>query len=1083
MLSVRLLHLILLPVRRALLVGALLYVFSISASAEICWEYTDVELAKVPLKCVQIGNPAVACSWNPNCNVDNNPSDCCMAVHDPGATQTIGDMHLRWHNCLGNVTNNAVPQPPNRGLRWFAFHRQFESDFNVYREGLGLDKIDSLEWCPGMIMPYGHFGAELGPLDHPLGCGTGDNRPNGVACDGCETFRRCLYLNGAGPIGCPAPANPVCSVNGVSFPYTSLDQFKNADEIGAMLDVYFHGDMHGAVSDADGSGYNADCADPNCSPRDPMFWRLHKALDDVMRAWQNIKAVDVTLVIDRSGSMSAPSGTGVGTRLQNAVEAADMFADLMEDGRSDGAVNRIGIVSYSGNASNAALNMPLQNVTSTLRNPGGAFATTLAALSPSGSTSIGSGVVGAINQLCTGGNCATHVLAPGENERKAMLLLTDGKENVAPCLEAGCQGGGGAAIDYAALDVTQACAVGLGNAASINGELLTIFTERQGGIYLNNTDASGTDLKDFFAKCFAQLTDEFIGLDPSGSIAAAVPAGPIVPYESCDDNRITFTAGWNRSNLPGDRLNLLVTAPNGDAWVPAANYGELSNERSWAFKRSPLPYRGQAQGTWNMQLLRPQKAFVNGFTTDSFVKPAEGVAIVRRQIQRLCPIGDDGQPSCKRVLHFEDGDQARSVYYGALKAENGMTVADHSFEKDPARFARRLREGRWDLIVYAHQAGADQKEVYDSLLSRQVCSGTPAIITDTRSAREAAALLRCAGAVRDPRVVNKDHLVGSKSFVDVEARLRDPGYPVFSYGLQALAANTAAADPAAQFASDRDNASAAIIGKALSGGPIQWHKNVLVTGLSQLTAFAPRTVPKTGETLKAAVRILPSVQREGGYPDSRMTVEVERPKAGLGGLVKRRERAATVKGDPVDSVELQLGQLNIATSKETYKLNDRGENGDLHALNGTYSADLPISAAVDGMYTFHYRFDYKIGTCQARRELKQSLYVDVKVSPTHSNPVVGEPRPAQGGKRYPLTLRPQDALGNIVGPGRTAHAACAKPCSCDAKDVVDRNDGSYTIGLLVPDSVELSACKVEAFGANFALAKRPRFPGRDSGAP
>ncbi len=1068
---------------RAWLAGALLFLFAGSVPAEICWEYTDVELAKVPLKCVQIGNPAVACSWNPNCNVDNNPSDCCMAVHDPSATQTIGDMHRRWHNCLGNFTNNAVPQPPNRGLRWFAFHRQFESDFNIYREGLGFDKIDSLEWCPGMIMPYGHFGAQLGPLDHPLGCGTGSNRPNGVVCDGCESFRRCLYLNGAGPISCPAPGAPICSVNGVTFPYTSLDQFQNADEIGAMLDVYFHGDMHTAVSDADGGGYTADCADPNCSPRDPMFWRLHKALDDVMRAWQNVKAVDVTLVIDRSGSMSAASGTGTGTRLQNAVEAADMFADLMEDGRSDGAVNRLGIVSYSSNAANAALNMPLQNVTSTLRNAGGPFANTLAALSPGGSTSIGSGVVAALEQLCTAGNCATHTPAPGENQRKAILLLTDGKENVAPCLEAGCQGGAGAAIDYTKLDVTQACAVGLGNAASINGELLTIFTERQGGIYLNNTDASGTDLKDFFAKCFAQLTDEFIGLDPSGTIAASAPAGPIVPYESCDDSRITFSAGWNRSNLAGDRLNLLVTSPKGDAWVPAPNFGELSTERSWAFKRSPLPYNGQSQGVWNMQLLRPQQAFVNGFATDSFVKPAQGTAMVRRQIQRLCPIDDNSRPTCKRVLHFEDGDLARSVYTAALKAETGMTVVDHHMERDPDQFARLLRTGGWDLIVFAHQAGADQKEGYDSLLQRQVCSGTRAIITDTRSVREAASLLRCAGAARDPRIVNQDRVVGSKDFLDVEARLRDPGYLVFSYGLQAVATNTASAEAAAQFGLAGDNAAAAIIGKAVRGGPIQWHKNVLVTGLSQLTAFAPRTVPKTGDTLKAAVRILPSVQREGGYPDARMTVEVERPKAGLGGLVKRRERVATVKGDAVDSVELQLGQLNIATIKEIYKLNDRGENGDIHPLNGTYSADLPISAAVDGMYTFHYRFDYKVGSCQARRELKQSLYVDVRVSPAHSDLVVGDPRPTQGGKRYPLTLRPQDSLGNVVGPGRSASVQCSKPCSCASRDVVDRNDGSYTIPLLVPDSVELSACSVEAFGAKFALGKRPRFPGRNSGTP
>src|SRR5688500_14756917 len=498
-----------------------------------------------------------------------------MAVHDPTATQTIGEMHVIWHNCLGNVGTSASPPPPNRGLRWFAFHRQFESDFNEYRETLGLDKLDSLEWCPGMNMPYGHFGAGLAPGVHPLGCGTGINRPNNRTCDGCDTFRPCLYFNGAGPVACPAPVSPVCTVGGVSFPYTALDQFKNADEIGTMLDVFFHGEMHGDVADADGGGYNADCASPNCSPRDPMFWRLHKALDDVMRAWQTVKAVDVTLVIDRSGSMAASSGTGVGTRLQNAVEAADMFADLLEEGRSDGATNRIGIVSYSSNAANAALNMPLQDVTTTLRDAGGTFATTLGALSPGGATSIGSGVVGAIDQLC-GGSCATHVLAPGENERKGMLLLTDGKENVAPCLEAGCQGGTGAEIDYTTLDVSQVCAVGLGNAAAINGPLLTIFAERQGGIYLNNTDATGNDLKDFFAKCFAQLTDEFIGLDPSGTIETTEAAGPIVPYESCDDDRITFSAGWNRSELPGDRLVLLVTSPEGDAWVPSPGYGEMS---------------------------------------------------------------------------------------------------------------------------------------------------------------------------------------------------------------------------------------------------------------------------------------------------------------------------------------------------------------------------------------------------------------------------------------------------------------------------------------------------------------------------
>ena len=1035
------------------------------ASAEVCWAYTDLQPAKVPLKCVRMGNPALPCSWSPSCNTDLDPSDCCMTVFDPTAVgQTVGEMHVLWHQCLGNVGTSASPPPPNRGLRWFAFHRQFESDFNEYRETLGLGKIDSLEWCPGMNMPYGHFGAGLAPGAHPLGCGTGPNRPNNVTCDGCETFRPCLYLNGAGPVACPAPPLPVCTVGAVSFPYTTLDQFKNADEIGTILDVYFHGEMHGDVADADGGGYNTDCGSPNCSPRDPMFWRLHKALDDVMRAWQTVKAVDVTLVIDRSGSMSAASGTGVGTRLQNAVEAADMFADLLEDGRSDGAVNRIGIVSYSSNASNAALNMPLQDVTPTLRDPGGAFVTTLGALSPGGSTSIGSGVVGAIDQLC-GGNCATHIFGPGENERKAMLLLTDGKENTAPCLEAGCQGGGGASIDYTTLDVSQVCAVGLGNAASINGELLTIFAERQGGIYMNNTDATGNDLKDFFAKCFAQLTDEFIGLDPAGTIATTERAGPIVPYESCDDDRLTFSAGWNRSDLPGDRLTLLVTSPAGDAWVPSTG-SEMSTEHKWAFKRTPLPWHSQAEGTWTMQLLRPQEAFVNGFTTDSFVDPAEGTRFVRRQIQRLCPIDDRGLRTCERVLYFENGALGPSVYAAAVNAETGVTLGTVQTAPDAKGLNDRLQQA-WDLIVYAHQGNPDKAEVYDAQLSRVICGGTRAVVTDTRSVSGAASILRCAGAIRDPQIVNLDLVKGSQNFLAADAKLHNPGYPVFSYGVQPVAGPGLDAT----FVTAAGGGPGAIVGKARPGSDLNWHKNVLVTGLSRLTAFPPRTVVKTGEPLQAAVKILPSFQRAGGYPGSRMTVEIERPTVGLGSIVKRLETAQPVSGDPVSSLEQQVGKVAIPTRRDVFELNDRGTSGDAHASNGTFSADLPLSAAVDGMYTFHYVFEYPAGPCKARRELKQSLYVTVKVSPKDSNVQVGEPKREGGLKIYPVSLSPRDALGNVVGPGRSAEAACATPCACANKEVVDHGDGRYTISLRVPEEVDLSSCEMDAFGARFQFGK------------
>lgn len=1046
--------------------AALLLAAALPAAAEICWAYTDAAPALVPIKCVQQGDGVTPCSWfgtGETCNTDLDPSDCCVAVHDPGASQTIGEMHLAWHTCLGDVGTSASPPPPNRGLRWYAFHRQFEWDFNVYREGFGYSKIDALEWCPGINMPYGHHGAGLGPGDHDMGCGTGIDRPDNVPCDNCIPFSKCLYLNGAGPSACPA-TGATCSIAGVSFPYTQLDQFQNADEIATLLDVYFHGWMHGHVGVADGGGYNMDVGNSTCSPRDPMFWRLHKALDEVVRAWQNVQAVDVTLVIDRSGSMSAPSGTGVGTRLENAVEAADMFGDLLEEGRSDGAVNRIGIVSYSTNASNAALNMPLQDVTATLRDAGGPFATTLDALVASGMTSIGAGVEGAIGQLCSG-DCAAYVPPPGENSRKAMLILTDGLENTAPCLEAGCQWGNpDGEIDYETLDVAQACAVGLGNAASVNGELLTMFTERQGGIYMNNTDSTGDDLKDFFTKCFAQLTDEFIGLDPAGTIAAGEPAGPIVPYESCDDRRITFTAGWNRSSLPGDHLEFLVTTPAGDAWVPGSGYGEMSTEDSWAFKRCPLPYGLQDQGVWNMQLLRPQQSFVNGFTSDGFADPAQGVRLVRRQIQRLCPLTDKGERSCNRVLFFEDGRRAASAYEAALRVETGTTVRAVETATSAADFERRLQES-WDLVVYAHQAGADRREAYDGRLAEQLCRGTKAIVTDTRSVPEAAAILRCAGAVRAGGV-NQATLVGSDRFVAETALLANPGYPVFSYGLASAGGGSSASSLDASFAAG----TGAIAGRALRGGPINWHKNVLVTGLSQLTAFTPFTVPRTGDALKAAVRILPSFNKAGGYPGARMTVSVERPTVGLGSLVKKVEKGVQpVAGDGVSPLEQQLTKIRIPTRKEVYDLNDDGKYGDELPKNGTFSADLPISAAVDGMYTYHYVFEYPAGSCKARRELKQSLFVAIKVAPEASQVEIGTPVQTGGGKLYPVRMRPRDLLGNVVGPGRPPRPSCAAPCACEGKNVTDHLDGAYTIPVFAPAGTELTACSLDAFGAQFTF--------------
>ena len=354
-----------------------------------------------------------------------------------------------------------------------------------------------------------------------------------------------MFFAGAGPSGCPTAPSANCGApGGTTLPYTNLGQFPNVDEVSEVLDAYFHGSMHGAVADAncntEGPGqdcYNRDCANPSCSPRDPMFWRLHKALDDVVRAWQDSKAVDVAVVVDTSGSMSAPDATGP-SKLQAAVNAVDVFGDLLEDSRPDGQSNRIGIVSFSDSAATA---LPMTTVTPALRAPGGAFRLALDGISsggPGGCTGIGSGVVRALELLCPPTGDCDGFSASGDNDRKAILVLTDGLENQPICLfSAGAAGPScgnqcfGSELDYAKLGLTQLVSVGFGAASSLNGQLLTLVSERQGGVYLQNPNAPGSDLKHYFVKAFGSISGETVLIDPEGTIAPTETSTPAVEYQ------------------------------------------------------------------------------------------------------------------------------------------------------------------------------------------------------------------------------------------------------------------------------------------------------------------------------------------------------------------------------------------------------------------------------------------------------------------------------------------------------------------------------------------------------------------------
>ena len=1066
--------------------------FTPSAIAQTCFDYVDscsrpgwvipfphpdCVNARVPIRCVQQGPLAatgtlVNCSWDGDCHEDGDPSNCCTSVTSPNV-QSILEMHTNWHDCFGNIGDQTdVSNPPGRGQRWYAFHRQFELDFTLWREPLGFSTIQSLEWCPDMNMPIGHPGGgwpSSGPGTHPNLCGTGANRPNNRACPDCIAFPRCLFRNGAGPAACPAAASATCGVtsfNGVflGFPtYTALADFKNVEEVSTVLDHYFHGQMHTAVADADNPGaYVRDTADPSCSPRDPMFWRLHKALDDVVRAWQNLKAVDIVLVIDRSGSMSELDSSG-STKFTAALNAIQNFADLMDTSRADGVKNRLGVVSYS---SGTSIDLPLTE-TDAVAFPG-AVSTTIANLNttgPGGCTGIGLGIQKALEMLCPpSGNCQGFS-ASGDNDRKAILVLTDGIENVPPCLQpAGAAGGTcgsqcfGAGLDFNRLEFTQLVSVGFGNTGSLNGDLLTLLSERQGGVYMQNPNAPGYDLKDFFTKAFGQLTSEFLAADPKGVIATADAATDIVKYESCNDGMITFASGWQR-DVPRGNLRLLVTTPTFNLVRAGTASVQESTQKQWAFSRIRFPYRGEAGGTWSAQLIRPHLTFVNGFTPDSFARLSEGTEIVRRQIHRLCPDG------CKDVLFFEHKRRGReSAYEASIKAEQDSgLLGGIERVRTPADFSNRLRRQRWDLIVYAGM-GDDSPEPYDSQLAELICGKQKAIITDTR-ARSGASILRCAGAFQDG-TVNWPALEGDGKLFDGLVKLQNPGHRVSSYGIRSTVSVQATARV-------QRGITQAVVARVVPGEAQNWFMDVLADGLSRLSPVREKFSWRTGEDLIATVRILPSDIPSGGYDHVDARVEVEYPTVGLGTLLTKRDRPrgpTTVRGEQLDPRAAALAKLNVPTKTITFPLYDDGTHGDQHPGNFYWSAKLPGMGMIDGMYKFRFIMDFTIDGCTTHRELVQSIFVDVGVKPTDSGIRVVDVVTQDRTTKATIRITPADAIGNLLGPGRAGTIQCATPKECDInpKDVIDNGDGSYNITLTTPRSIP--GVRLVAFGTNLDVA-------------
>lgn len=290
------------------------------------------------------------------------------------------------------------------------------------------------------------------------------------------------------------------------------------------------------------------------------------------------KDVDVMVVFDRSGSMSLPGLSGQ-TKLKEAKDATSLFIQLL---RLD-AGHSAGLVSFSSTASNpvdfalAAVNNA--NKTS-LIGPVPFTTGTVGGLNAGGNTTIGGGLQAAQ---------AEFPAPTPETNTPTILLMTDGLQNTPPMIEE---------VENELGD-TLLSIIGFGTEANLDGPLLTTLARDHGGIYTHSGD--GLALKKFFVLSFGNIFEAAISLDPVFVLPAGALEAKPIPLHVCGEDTLTVVLGWTH---PESDLLLRLLTPGGNTISAATPGVEASTGDTWTFLRLTLPFNGERDGLWQIQVSR-----------------------------------------------------------------------------------------------------------------------------------------------------------------------------------------------------------------------------------------------------------------------------------------------------------------------------------------------------------------------------------------------------------------------------------------------------------------------------------------------
>ncbi len=282
------------------------------------------------------------------------------------------------------------------------------------------------------------------------------------------------------------------------------------------------------------------------------------------------------LVLDRSGSMSAPSGLPNQRRIDILHTAAPAFVDLL---RTD---DSIAVIQFDDQSDILTPITPAGDIgdPSSGRN---AAKNQISALTPRGATSIGNGLQQASSALSG---------VPATISRRSTVVFTDGYENTPLYID-----------DVAAATISdRVYAIGLGTPDQLNPiALRKLCDNRDGFLMLTGTIAANDQfrLTKYFLQILAGATNAEIVTDPENAV---------LPGQK---HRIPFTLGDADTSADvillspaAEFLTFVLETPDGDLITPSSLPAgvERTTLRDIAYYRFPLPVpvgAGARSGTWH----------------------------------------------------------------------------------------------------------------------------------------------------------------------------------------------------------------------------------------------------------------------------------------------------------------------------------------------------------------------------------------------------------------------------------------------------------------------------------------------------